>query len=251
MIKIIIFIVIFFINSFAYATWTQINSWELNIQKVINTNILENKNNLVNNDYQKEYIDILEKTNQQLSLWHNPYWIMIWALWVLFTVLALFSTIIIYRQWKEYKDKLENDREEYKNKINILLEEYKNKIDKREKESIEIENKVSELITQYENNLKTSTNEQKENIQKAIDDLKIQKISLETNRDSVYVTPELINNYSSTSAYIFWKSYHKCSKCWFGFKLKYNWNNGLSLPSLTIFKNEIVTCPNCWNIDEI
>jgi hypothetical protein len=62
---------------------------------------------------------------------------------------------------------------------------------------------VSELITQYENNLKTSTNEQRENIQKAIDDLKIQKISLETNRESVYVTPELIDNYSSNAAYIF------------------------------------------------
>ena len=51
----------------------------------------------VNPDVQN-YINILEKTNQQLNLWYNPYGIAIAILAIFFAILALAAAFIIYRQ---------------------------------------------------------------------------------------------------------------------------------------------------------
>src|SRR5216683_5279708 len=44
------------------------------------------------------YVRLLERTNQQLSLWWNPYGIMVAALGALFAVLAIVAAFIIFRQ---------------------------------------------------------------------------------------------------------------------------------------------------------
>ena len=49
----------------------------------------------------------LEKTNQQLGLWTNPYGIMIGVLAVLFTILTIIAAVIIYRQSKDYKERIQ------------------------------------------------------------------------------------------------------------------------------------------------
>lgn len=58
----------------------------------------------------QNYINILEKTNQQLSLWFNPYAIMVGVLAILFTILTIVAVVIIYRQSREYKDKIEAEK---------------------------------------------------------------------------------------------------------------------------------------------
>jgi len=54
----------------------------------------------------KQYSEILEKTNNQLSLWANPYGIFFAGISILFTLLAVFATYIHFKQTKEYKDQV-------------------------------------------------------------------------------------------------------------------------------------------------
>ncbi len=55
---------------------------------------------------EEQYIQILEKTNQQLGLWTNPYGIMIGVLAILFTILTIVAAVIIYRQSKDYQERI-------------------------------------------------------------------------------------------------------------------------------------------------
>ncbi|MEX1014745.1 MAG: hypothetical protein WDZ80_06310 [Candidatus Paceibacterota bacterium] len=50
------------------------------------------------------YIDLLEKTNQQLSLWGNPYAIMVMVLTVLVALLAIGVTYLLWTQKREYRE---------------------------------------------------------------------------------------------------------------------------------------------------
>jgi len=56
---------------------------------------------------QSDYIAMLEKTNQQLSLWYNPYAVMIGVLAVLFTVLTIVAAFALWRQSKDYRDQID------------------------------------------------------------------------------------------------------------------------------------------------
>ncbi len=58
----------------------------------------------------QNYIEILEKTNQQLSLWYNPYGLIIGVLTLLVALLALYFGYILWRQGRDYKDFLEEQR---------------------------------------------------------------------------------------------------------------------------------------------
>src|SRR3989344_6410902 len=50
------------------------------------------------------YLEILEKTNQQLSLWYNPYGLMVAALTGLVALLAIVFAFVLWRQGKDYSD---------------------------------------------------------------------------------------------------------------------------------------------------
>ena len=68
------------------------------------------------------YISLLEKTNQQLSLWTNPYGILVGALAILFTVLTIVAVFIILRQGKEYKDYYQKTVSEYRNVLKAEIQ---------------------------------------------------------------------------------------------------------------------------------
>lgn len=112
----------------------------------------------------KHLIEILEKTNQQLNLWSNPYGIMIAALGILFAILAIISAGIIYRQ-----------NQDYKNKISALFESYKQALDKMrtdwEVKRLDIENQMEKL----KSDATTATNSQKVEIDKKIKELESEK----------------------------------------------------------------------------
>src|SRR3989344_2437809 len=91
---------------------------------------------------EQQYIQILEKTNQQLGLWTNPYGIMIGVLAILFTILTIIAAVVIYQQSKDYKEK------------------------------------IDKLLGEYEKQLKASSKSQKAEIEKAIENLKGEKLFL-------------------------------------------------------------------------
>ena len=192
----------------------------------------------------QNYISILEKTNQQLSLWYNPYGIAIAALAILFAVLAVAVTVVIYRQSRDYKEKLEADREFYKNKMAEFLDTQAKIIEERSKTAKELSKKIDESLKEYKKKLEKSSKNQKEEIQKVIDKLELEKLTLKTDVGPLTVSPNF--DYSSLiTADMFGKKMHKCSHCDFGFYVNTNPTYSIALGGNT------VTCPKCGNIDSI
>jgi hypothetical protein len=114
----------------------------------------------------ERYFGVLQRTNEQLSLWWNPYGIMISMLGILFTILAIIVTFIIFRQSASYRAILNESIQSYQNIINKFLE------DKR----IEIADKVKEL----EDKLVTADKKSKKDIQETLDGLKRQRDYINT-----------------------------------------------------------------------
>ena len=83
----------------------------------------------------QNYIDILEKTNTQLSLWYNPYGLMIGILSILIAVLAILFAFILWRQGKDYKDAfntfLDEQKEVSTNEIKKVILEARGILDEQ------------------------------------------------------------------------------------------------------------------------
>jgi len=67
------------------------------------------------------YIDILEKTNQQLSLWANPYSLMILVLTILIAFMAIALSFIIWKQGQDYKKALAESLKKQESHMNDKL----------------------------------------------------------------------------------------------------------------------------------
>lgn len=199
---------------------------------------------------EEQYIQILEKTNQQLGLWTNPYGLIVGVLAILFTVLTIVAVFIVYRQGKEYKEKLESDREQYRKNIEEFLSNQKNIIEKREKQAEEVEKKIDNLIEEYKKDLDKSSSQQKDEIKKAIKRLEEEKVSLNNTIGPLTVSPNTIEfeNLGAFSVASMYNNYHKCTSCGFGFFIK---NDDYRSITLTILGNKTVTCPKCGNVDRI
>ncbi len=78
---------------------------------------------------ERAYREILEKTNAQLSLWGNPYAIMVAALGVLFTIGAIAVGFIIFRQGSDYRNLIRESITEYQRIINAFIEEKNHQIE--------------------------------------------------------------------------------------------------------------------------
>lgn len=193
---------------------------------------------------EQQYIQILEKTNQQLSLWTNPYGVMVGVLAVLFTVLAIVAAVIIYRQSKEYKEKLQADREQYSKIFNEFLASQKAIIEKREKQVVEVEKDIDKLLKEYEKKLSASSEKQKAEIQKAIQKLEEEKLTLGNKIGPLTVSPNSFDFTNSAYGLGLGNNHHSCKKCGFGFFIK---NDGLT----SLAYNRTVTCPKCGSVDSI
>jgi len=116
-----------------------------------------------------EYIAILEKTNQQLSLWYNPYGLMVAILTLLIAVIAIGVSIAL---WKHSRDQREKADRFFEEQARIIKE--KNESVKK------VEEKLQQLIVQYERQLKDTTIANKKEVQKTIDELRREKATLAT-----------------------------------------------------------------------
>lgn len=121
------------------------------------------------------YASILEKTNQQLGLWSNPYGIMIGILTLLITIAAIVVSVILWRNSAEQK-KLARDFFENQEKI---IREKNERMEKLANERHEEAKKEFEsLIVEQQEKLKLADEVGKNEIQKAIDDLRKQKAGI-------------------------------------------------------------------------
>lgn len=205
---------------------------------------------------QEQYSSILEKTNQQLSLFWNPYNTILTILTALFTIFTIIFGLIIYFQSKEYRKKIAQDKKDYKQKIDEFLEQQqqyaKKLIDERNIKFKQIETNLNNTISEYEKKLKTlleTPKEQKykiEEIEKSIEKLKTEKELLKSQIEPISVMPDY--NYPGilTLGKI---NFHKCSHCGFGFKVRdYSPNTMTTIP---ILGATTITCPKCGNVDQI
>ena len=180
---------------------------------------------------------VLEKTNQQLSLWYNPYALIISSLAVLFTVLAIVATVIVFRQSAEYRRILDAAIAQYTQVLNKFIEDKKVQLDN-------IEQYFNRKIKEAEENLTTATGAQKKLIEDTIDKLKVERESVKSQIPSTTTAIPL-----SGSVFAFSQDrFHRCTKCGFGYIVK-NPLGGL-LGAAIYGGKTAAKCPNCGNVDE-
>lgn len=106
----------------------------------------------------EKYSSVLEKTNQQLGLWYNPYGIAIGILAVLVAIIAIGVGYALWRNSKEQKDLFAQWLSEQE------------KIAKQNRD--EAKEAFSSLIEEQKQKLTTAVGDQKEMIEKEIERLK-------------------------------------------------------------------------------
>ncbi|MGZ3867083.1 MAG: hypothetical protein ACXVNM_12295 [Bacteroidia bacterium] len=190
----------------------------------------------------KLYQEILEKTNSQLSLWWNPYGVLITVLGVLFGILTIIAAVVIYRQSKEYKELINDSLTKHETVLSQLITE-------RNQQLKNIETSLNNTITDYKEKLKTATEENKKEINKMIKTLEEQKESIDTQIQSNVVVPQPMDNWNTF--YIGSKNkLHKCSQCGHGYIVQddpYGMNTNRL--RLAVTDKETITCPKCGNIE--
>ena len=118
----------------------------------------------------QNYVAILEKTNQQLGLWSNPYGIMIGGLALLIAILAI--AVSIYLWWNSSEQRKER-KEEAANFFSNLEKIANKNIEEARKQ-------YDELIAIQEKIIKSSTQNKKE-LEKELIELKKERASIGTN----------------------------------------------------------------------
>lgn len=190
--------------------------------------------------YQKmmeQYISILEKTNQQLGVWSNPYGIAIGILSIFIAIIAMGVAFAIWRQSKEQKDR-----------FNQFLADQEKIIQLKNKKLEQVELKLDGLIRGYEKQLKSATKNNKKEIKRAIADLKKEKASI-----GAYIGPMAalgtisgpsIANYNPSQGVSFMASTDStiCTNC--GKRFSYSRGTDL-LSSVISVGNKTVYCSYC------
>lgn len=184
---------------------------------------------------EEQYTQILEKTNLQLSMSHNPYGIMVGILTIMIAVLSIAAVVIIFRQGRDYQSRLEKDRAEQKKKFDDFLDSQMKIIRERDKTAKQLNKKVDSIIDEYKKQLEESSASQRKEIQESIDKLELEKFSIAKFAEPLTVSPNS-STYGVRSPF---ESFCKCSSCGFGFLVN---NLATVTPYLT---GRTATCPKC------
>jgi DNA-directed RNA polymerase subunit RPC12/RpoP len=193
--------------------------------------------------HSKEYDQLLEKTNNQLSLWWNPYGVFIAFIGVLFAVLAIGVTFALYRQSRDYRSLLQSSITNYQAIINKFIEEKGYELDKKIKEA--------------ESNAAAATDEQKKVIEQELEHLRSQKelISQQTLYGVPYLTfpsgsvpPCSLTgiSFASPAPFTIHERTVHCSNCKKEFSAK-KAISGLFFSSAATK----VECPHCHHINQL
>jgi DNA repair exonuclease SbcCD ATPase subunit len=188
----------------------------------------------VNKGIQNDYQEILEKTNQQLSVWTNPYGMLIGVLAILFTLLTIIATVLIFLQSKGFKEKLDKFINSGKEALEKLITEKSKKLE-------EIDTKLEG----YKAELNKVKDDKKAEIQKEIDEL----ISKRKNITSELATTVEAFPASGSIYTTRRESHHQCTKCGFGFMVVKP--DAYASLSGSLIQQYAAKCPNCGNIDTI
>lgn len=132
---------------------------------------------IFNQKLMENYISVLEKTNQQLGLWTNPYEIAIGILSILIAFIAIAAAALFWLNSKEQKDSIKN----------FILEQEKiirQNNRQNNKRVRAYESKLDTLISEYTKQLKSADEKSKKEIEKAIGELKREKAGI-----GVYASP--------------------------------------------------------------
>jgi hypothetical protein len=200
---------------------------------------------------ERAYREILEKTNAQLSLWGNPYGIMVAALGVLFTIGAIVVGVLIFRQGSDYRNLIRQSITEYQNIINAFIEE--------KNQQIEIlKQSVSDHIDRLTTETDKAEGERKKQIEGEITELRRLQKELKSVEAPKHVWPTLTPEPWSAKSLAFGSlggpmpsastlsaigralmGTHTCSNC----KTTYQRPSGLS--------GLVSRCPGCGHVDPI
>ena len=135
---------------------------------------------ILNQKLTENYISILEKTNQQIGLWSNPYSMIIAVLSTLFLIITIFialmAIVVAYLIWKNSKDQRDYAKNFFAKQEKIIQQS--------NKRINAYEAKLDALIIQYDKQLKSASQKNKAEIQKAIDELKKEKATI-----GAYISP--------------------------------------------------------------
>lgn len=147
------------------------------------------------------YIQILEKTNQQLSLWYNPYGLAVGILTALVALLAIIFAWVLWRQGKEYRDIFDKFLKDQRGNAEIEWEQMK----------VEMESRVNSAIADAGTQLNDATGEAKakfaqelkalEQVKEKISSYDSAKVSL----DNIY-NPLSVSSIGIGSAYLPYRS---------------------------------------------
>lgn len=237
------FLLLFFIVPlFAPTKGSSKNTEDLHSKLIVQKDTVLIIRQVVEDNITKNYEQILEKTNNQLSLWWNPYGILISVLGILFTFLTIISAVIIYRQSKEHKELIKESIIKYEKILNQLIEE-------KNKQLKEIDSNLENLITDQKEKLKTADEENKKAINEVISKLQIQKESIDTKITPIYVIPEYCDSIL-TPISLLQNRHHKCSKCGFGYFVKEDrFAPSTRNTSLSSLGSKTISCPKCGNAE--
>ncbi len=151
-----------------------------------------------------QYFSILEKTNQQLSLWSNPYGVMVGVLTFLVAAGAIIFAFILWKLSNDQRDFLVEQKKKMK-EANEGIKKCKLKYDKQIKEhKLEYDKQIKES----EEKMKVAKEEQKKDLQDKIDELKRERVSIGLDHISDSMEISRLGSYVSPVE----KSLY-CSKC--------------------------------------
>jgi uncharacterized membrane protein len=193
------------------------------------------------------YASIVEKTNQQLSMWHNPYGLMVGILTLIVAVGAIIVSIILINNSSEQKKRQKDFFDEQER----IIKEKQEKDEKLAKDSYEnSKRELDNLIKEQQEKLKSANVESKKKIQEEIDSLKRQSATI-----GVYNEPSrvYIDNNSPYSS-IFGINTNKsmvCSVCGKTFQYEDGTSNPLSViySSSVLGHNKRVNCRHCGAVN--
>ncbi len=201
-----------------------------------------------------QYLDILEKTNQQLGLWSNPYGVMVAVLSFLIAVLAIVFGVILWRQGKEYQKKFDNFLNELKKNANV---EFAKMSESRKLNKIAIK-RFEKEINEKSKKLTTVTGKAKEKLEKEIRDIQEIKESLNktpvtsflgsrviSDENSCCIPTATIPSISEASAGICGQN--KCKKC--GRYYDANLPSTSTVWTLSGDSSSGIECPYCGNFN--
>jgi len=212
----------------------------------INSNTQSTIPNEENSHKNDAYIDLLERTNSQLSLWYNPYAIIISILTLLFTTLTIIAAVIIYRQGSEFKRQREEVLLDLKGNHEALLEEYEGKHTALLK-SLKKENEAATAtfdgkLKKYEESLQQNAGEDP-GVTKALQELKDEFESWKTSKNYLEGAAAASGSSLVYGSGFRGDSIRYCSKCGYGY-VPPKGSNLLSLALGSKYK-----CPQCGNVD--